>query len=113
MSLLPEAEDLMSRYFGHALGLADTVNATLAWRLARPAILSFDQHYTNVIVPRTQAETRLEVIPGPSRRAPLPAAGEMARIAADRHGRRAAGGQVGLTATPAAGSVLLPVAVAA
>ncbi|WP_306317916.1 MULTISPECIES: type II toxin-antitoxin system VapC family toxin [unclassified Streptomyces] len=66
-ALLGEAEALLTKYAGHALGLADAVNAVLAWRLGRPALLSFDHHYTDVIAPRTRAESRLEVVPGPRR----------------------------------------------
>ncbi|MFG2895420.1 type II toxin-antitoxin system VapC family toxin [Streptomyces sp. NPDC048248] len=65
--LLGEAEALMRTYMGHKLGLTDCVNAALAWRLNRPAILSMDHHYADVLAPRTQTEARLEVIPGPTR----------------------------------------------
>ncbi|MFE2721495.1 hypothetical protein [Kitasatospora sp. NPDC059327] len=43
--LLTEAEELMRRHLGTRLGLADRVHAALAWRLTRPALLSFDKHY--------------------------------------------------------------------
>ncbi|WP_455352674.1 type II toxin-antitoxin system VapC family toxin [Streptomyces sp. SYSU K217416] len=65
--LLGEAEALMTAYLGQALGLTDTVNAALAWRLTRPVILSFDHHYSDVIAPRARTEPRLDVIPGPHR----------------------------------------------
>jgi Predicted nucleic acid-binding protein, contains PIN domain len=61
--LLAEAEALMRQYQGHALGLADTVNAALAWHLQRPVILSLDQHYVNVFAPRRPGEQRFEVYP--------------------------------------------------
>jgi uncharacterized protein len=64
-SLLTEAENLLETYFGHALGLTDAVNAALAWRLQQPVILSFDHHYADVLAPRTRAETRIGVVPGP------------------------------------------------
>lgn len=64
-ALLTEAEKLMETYFGHALGLTDTVNAALTWRLQRPVILSFDHHYADILAPRTPAEARIEVVPGP------------------------------------------------
>lgn len=41
--LLAEAEALMTTFEGHALGLADTVNAALAWRLHRPLALTFNR----------------------------------------------------------------------
>ncbi|WP_431043971.1 type II toxin-antitoxin system VapC family toxin [Streptomyces sp. P1-3] len=65
--LLSEAEGLMSRHFGQSLGLADTINAALAWRLHRPVILTFDHHYSDVLAPRTRSERRLEAVPGPLR----------------------------------------------
>ncbi|MBD0674677.1 hypothetical protein BU198_29245 [Streptomyces sp. CBMA156] len=37
------------RQKGHEFGLADAVNAVLAWRLQCPAILSFDHHYRDVL----------------------------------------------------------------
>ncbi|MFH8410993.1 type II toxin-antitoxin system VapC family toxin [Streptomyces sp. NPDC018019] len=61
--LLSEAEALMTTYEGHALGLADTVNAALAWRLRRPLILTFDRHYSDVIAPRRKGEQPLDVAP--------------------------------------------------
>ncbi|MEU7260602.1 PIN domain-containing protein [Streptomyces rimosus] len=61
--LLAEAEALMTAYEGHALGLADTVNAALAWRLCRPLILTFDRHYSDVIAPRRKGEQPLDVAP--------------------------------------------------
>ncbi|MFC5723403.1 type II toxin-antitoxin system VapC family toxin [Streptomyces gamaensis] len=64
--LLTEAGDLLDRYQGRALGLTDAVNACLAWRLPVPRILSFDQHYSHTIAPRTPSERRLEVVPGHS-----------------------------------------------
>ncbi|MEV6673955.1 PIN domain-containing protein [Streptomyces sp. NPDC051162] len=66
-AILSEAEALMRKYMGQALGLADTINAALAWRLQRPLILSTDHHYTDVLTPRTHGERRLEVVPGPAR----------------------------------------------
>ncbi|MDH6130047.1 PIN domain-containing protein [Kitasatospora sp. GP82] len=62
-ALLAEAEDLMRRHQGQALGLADCVNAALAWRLHRPVLLSFDHHYRSVIAPRRSGEKPLEVHP--------------------------------------------------
>jgi predicted nucleic acid-binding protein len=62
-----EAEAIMRQYQGHALGLADAINAVLAWRLKRPAILSFDQHYSTHFAPRRTREARLEVFPSPCR----------------------------------------------
>ncbi|MBO1415896.1 type II toxin-antitoxin system VapC family toxin [Streptomyces sp. FH025] len=50
--LYADAEQLLRQYQGHALGLADVVNAVLAWRLQRPAILSFDHHYRDVLLPK-------------------------------------------------------------
>ncbi|MFH8411165.1 hypothetical protein ACH4FX_41310 [Streptomyces sp. NPDC018019] len=50
--LLAEAEALMTTYEGHAPGLADTVNAALAWRLRRPLVLTFDRHSSDMIAPR-------------------------------------------------------------
>ncbi|WP_185993823.1 type II toxin-antitoxin system VapC family toxin [Streptomyces benahoarensis] len=61
--LMTQAEQLMTVYEGQALGLADTVNAALAWRLRRPLILTFDRHYSNVLAPRHKGEQRLEVAP--------------------------------------------------
>ncbi|MFD9597153.1 type II toxin-antitoxin system VapC family toxin [Kitasatospora sp. NPDC059973] len=63
--LLLEAEELMRRHLGMRLGLADCVNAVLAWRLTRPALLAFDKHYSAVLAPRRPGEKRLEVHPGP------------------------------------------------
>ncbi|MFJ6141569.1 type II toxin-antitoxin system VapC family toxin [Kitasatospora sp. NPDC092286] len=63
--LLAEAEELMRRHLGVRLGLADCVNAALAWRLTRPALLTFDKHYSTVLAPRRPGEKRLEVHPGP------------------------------------------------
>lgn len=58
--LLAEAEALMTTYEGRALGLADTVNAALAWRLRRPLALTFNQHSSDVIAPRRKGEQPLE-----------------------------------------------------
>ncbi|MFF1909623.1 SAM-dependent methyltransferase [Kitasatospora sp. NPDC058218] len=63
--LLLEAEELMRRHLGIRLGLTDCVNAALAWRLSRPALLTFDKHYSTVLAPRRPGEKRLEVHPGP------------------------------------------------
>ncbi|GAA2158439.1 hypothetical protein GCM10009760_61450 [Kitasatospora kazusensis] len=63
--MLAEAEDLMRRHLGRQLGLADCVNAVLAWRLSRPALLTFDKHYSTVIAPCRAGEKPLEVHPGP------------------------------------------------
>jgi predicted nucleic acid-binding protein len=62
-SILTEAEQLMTAYEGQALGLADTINAALAWNLRRPLILTFDRHYSDVLAPRRKGEQRLEVAP--------------------------------------------------
>ncbi len=51
----------MAAYEDHALGLADTVNAVLAWRLRRPLILTFDRHYSDVFAPRRKGEQSLDV----------------------------------------------------
>ncbi|KQV21280.1 hypothetical protein [Kitasatospora sp. Root107] len=64
--LLAEAAGLMSRHLGQALGLTDCVNAALAWRLARPTLLSFDHHYETVLAPRRAGEHPIEVHPGRS-----------------------------------------------
>jgi len=63
-ALYGEAEQLLRRYKGMRLGLADAVNAALAQRLAVPAILSFDAHYLS-IGPRTERGPALRVHPGP------------------------------------------------
>ncbi|MGW4646961.1 type II toxin-antitoxin system VapC family toxin [Kitasatospora sp. NPDC004289] len=63
-SVLAEAEQLMRRHLGQALGLADCVNAVLAWRLTRPALLTFDKHYSSLLAPRRPGEKPLEVHPG-------------------------------------------------
>ncbi|MFI5530080.1 type II toxin-antitoxin system VapC family toxin [Kitasatospora sp. NPDC051853] len=62
--VLAEAEQLMRRHLGQALGLADCVNAVLAWRLTRPALLTFDKHYSAVLAPRRPGEKPIEVHPG-------------------------------------------------
>ncbi|MEV7783181.1 hypothetical protein [Kitasatospora sp. NPDC088351] len=59
--LYADAEQLLRQYQGHALGLAAAVNAVLAWRLQRPAVLSFDHHYCEVLVPKKGP--RIEVFP--------------------------------------------------
>ncbi|WP_327075571.1 hypothetical protein OG196_43355 (plasmid) [Kitasatospora purpeofusca] len=59
--LYADAEQLLRQYRGHELGLADAVNAVLARRLQRPAILSFDHHYRDVLAPRSGP--RIEVYP--------------------------------------------------
>ncbi|GAB2734223.1 type II toxin-antitoxin system VapC family toxin [Kitasatospora kifunensis] len=64
-ALLAEAQELMRRFYGQQLGLTDCVNAALAWRLTRPALLSFDKHYCTVLAPRRPGEKALEVHPGP------------------------------------------------
>ncbi len=64
--LLAEAEELMRRHRGQELGLTDCVNAVLAWRLTRPALLTFDKHYSTVLAPRRAGELPLEVHPGPA-----------------------------------------------
>ncbi|MCX5524251.1 PIN domain-containing protein [Streptomyces bobili] len=62
--LLSDAERLMRTYADHdAIGMTDAVNALLAWTLPQPVVLSFDQHYRNVIAPRTAAEKSLHVLP--------------------------------------------------
>ncbi|MBP0455792.1 type II toxin-antitoxin system VapC family toxin [Kitasatospora sp. RG8] len=66
--LLAEAEELMRRHQGQALGLADCVNAVLAWRLMRPVLLSFDRHYSTLLAPRRPGEKPFEVYPDPARR---------------------------------------------
>ena len=63
--VLAEAEQLMRRHLGMRLGLEDCVNAVLAWRLTRPALLAFDKHYAAVLAPRRPGEKLLEVHPGP------------------------------------------------
>ncbi|MFE4512730.1 hypothetical protein ACFRMQ_00840 [Kitasatospora sp. NPDC056783] len=60
--LAADADDwLLRQYQGHALGLADAVNAVLAWRLQRPAILSFDHHYRDVLI--SKKKPAIEVFP--------------------------------------------------
>ncbi|MFJ4797124.1 type II toxin-antitoxin system VapC family toxin [Kitasatospora purpeofusca] len=59
--LYTDAEQLLRQYRGHELGLADAVNAVLARRLQRPAILSFDHHYRDVLAPPKWL--RIEVFP--------------------------------------------------
>ena len=61
-----EAEQVLRRYKGMRLGLADAVNIALAQRLPDPAILSFDGHYLQV-APRTEREPAIWVAPGPAR----------------------------------------------
>ncbi|MFJ2191620.1 type II toxin-antitoxin system VapC family toxin [Kitasatospora sp. NPDC087861] len=65
--LYADAAALLRQYQGHALGLADAVNAVLAWRLARPAVLSFDHHYRDVLAP-PKGGPRIEVYPTPPHR---------------------------------------------
>ncbi|MFB8241032.1 type II toxin-antitoxin system VapC family toxin [Kitasatospora purpeofusca] len=65
--LYADAEQLLRQYRGHELGLADAVNAVLAQRLQRPAILSFDHHYRDVLAP-PKSGPRLEVYPEPTGR---------------------------------------------
>ncbi|MGW2401799.1 type II toxin-antitoxin system VapC family toxin [Kitasatospora sp. NPDC001664] len=65
--LYADAEALLRRYQGHELGLADAVNAVLAWRLGHPAILSFDHHYQDVLAP-AKGGPRIDVHPGPLHR---------------------------------------------
>ncbi|MFF3843439.1 type II toxin-antitoxin system VapC family toxin [Streptomyces sp. NPDC001930] len=60
---LKEAVSLLDTYLGSALGITDAVNAVLAWRTCRPAVLSFDYHYREVLVPRRHGEKPLEVWP--------------------------------------------------
>lgn len=62
-SRVQEAIGLLHTYMGHKLGVTDTVNAVLAWSIRRPAILSFDYHYREVIAPRHHGEKALEVWP--------------------------------------------------
>ncbi|MFD4400030.1 type II toxin-antitoxin system VapC family toxin [Kitasatospora sp. NPDC058478] len=78
--LYADAEQLLRQYQDHALGLADAVNAVLAWWLQRPAVLSFDHHYRAVLAPargargsrsarrhhgvRTAAEKQLSLLAG-------------------------------------------------
>ncbi|MCB5909715.1 hypothetical protein [Streptomyces pinistramenti] len=56
----------MGRRYPHR-GLADTVDAALAWRLQRSVNLSTDHHYESVLAPRAPGEQRLEVFPGSTR----------------------------------------------
>ncbi|MFI5533023.1 type II toxin-antitoxin system VapC family toxin [Kitasatospora sp. NPDC051853] len=58
-----QAEELMVRYEGHAIGLTDMTNAALCWQLPTPVILSLDRHYRDVIAPRKPGEKPLEVLP--------------------------------------------------
>ncbi|MCD9146037.1 PIN domain-containing protein [Streptomyces albireticuli] len=66
IAVMTEAEGVMEKY--PAVGLTDSVNAVLAWKLARPVVLSLDHHYRDVIAPRHRNETRLEVLPESVRR---------------------------------------------